>query len=125
LGKIVRQVVAYEEQARQVLLRDAPTIIEDKIWRAYGLLRHARLLSFEEAMNLLSGVRLGVGLNLITDVGVYTLNKLMIFAQPAHLAHHAGRTLTDPDLPALRAGFVRQLLDQDQRRPGGGAPEAT
>ena len=55
----------YEEQARQVLLRDAPAIIEDKVWRAYGLLRYARTLSFEEAMNLLSGVRLGVGVGLI------------------------------------------------------------
>ena len=35
-GKMVRQVIEYEEQARQVLLRDAPTIIEDKLWRAYG-----------------------------------------------------------------------------------------
>ena len=61
LGKMVRQVMDYEEQARQVLLRDAPAIIEDKVWRAYGLLRYARSLSFEEAMNLLSGVRLGVG----------------------------------------------------------------
>ncbi len=61
LGKMVRQVMDYEEQARQVLVRDAPTVIEDKVWRAYGLLRYARSLSFEEAMNLLSGVRLGVG----------------------------------------------------------------
>ena len=65
LGKMVRQVIEYEEQARQVLLRDAPTIIEDKVWRAYGLLRYARTLSFDETMNLLSGVRLGVGLGLI------------------------------------------------------------
>ncbi|OGU04803.1 MAG: protein arginine kinase [Gemmatimonadetes bacterium RBG_16_66_8] len=121
LVKIVRQVIEYEEEARRVLQRDAPALIEDKIWRAYGLLRHARLLSFEEAMNLLSGVRLGVGLNLITDVGVYTLNKLMIFTQPAHLAHQAGRVLTDPDLPALRAGFVRSLLEDDMRRRAGGA----
>ena len=62
LDKIVRQVIQYEDQARQVLLRDAPQVTEDKIWRAYGLLRYARSLSFEELMNLLSGVRLGVGL---------------------------------------------------------------
>src|SRR6478735_3347340 len=80
LGKMVRQVMDYEEQARQVLLRDAPTVIEDKVWRAYGLLRYARSLSFDEAMNLLSGVRLGVGVGLIPGVSVYTLNKLLIHA---------------------------------------------
>src|SRR5438309_9982396 len=74
LGKLVRQVLEYEERARQILLRDATAILEDKVWRAYGLLRYARTLSFEETMNLLSGVRLGVGLALIPNVGMYTLN---------------------------------------------------
>ena len=116
LAKIVRQVVAYEEQARRVLLRDAPTIIEDKVWRAYGLLRHARSLSFEEAMNLLSGVRLGVGLDLVPGVGVYTLNKLLIFAQPAHLAAFEARVPGDADARAARAAFVRRLLDEEAGR---------
>jgi protein arginine kinase len=118
LGKIVRQVIAYEEQARDVLRRNAPTVIADKVWRAYGLLRYARSLSFEETMNLLSGVRLGVGLSLIADVSLYTLNKLLIFTQPAHLAQRAERALTDPDLPAIRATYVRKLLEDDAgRRP--------
>ncbi len=113
LGKIVRQVVAYEEQARQVLLRDAPTIIEDKVWRAYGLLRHARSLSFEEAMNLLSGVRLGVGLKLIPGLSVYTLNKLLIYTQPAHLAALETRLPNDPEGRATRAAYVRRALDDE------------
>jgi protein arginine kinase len=113
LGKIVRQVVEYEEQARQVLLRDAPTIIEDKVWRAYGLLRHARSLSFEESMNLLSGVRLGVGLKLIPGLSVYTLNKLLIYTQPAHLAALEARLSNDPELRATRAAYVRRALDEE------------
>ncbi len=113
LGKIVRQVVAYEEQARRVLLRDAPTIIEDKVWRAYGLLRYARSLSFEEAMNLLSGVRLGVGLDLIPALSVYTLNKLLIHTQPAHLAALGARSADDPELRSARAGYVRRLLEDE------------
>jgi protein arginine kinase len=113
LGKIVRQVVEYEEQARQVLLRDAPTIIEDKVWRAYGLLRHARSLSFEESMNLLSGVRLGVGLKLIPGLSVYTLNKLLIFTQPAHLAALEARLANDSELRATRAAYVRRILDEE------------
>lgn len=118
LGKIVRQVVAYEEQARQVLLRDAPTIIEDKVWRAYGLLRYARSLSFDECMNLLSGVRLGVGVKLIGGVGLYTLNKLLIYTQPAHLAALEPRMANDPDLRATRAAYVRRVLAEE---PGGPA----
>ena len=50
-------------------------------------------------MNLLSGVRLGVGVNLIPDVGMYTLNKLLVYTQPAHLAVAEGVAPADPDLP--------------------------
>jgi len=113
LGKIVRQVLEYEQQARDVILKSARTEVQDKVWRAYGLLRHARRLSFEETMNLLSGVRLGVGLNLITGLSVYTLNKLLIHTQPAHLAALEGRQPSDPELPAVRASYVRKLLDAE------------
>ncbi len=110
LGKIVRQVIEYETQAREVLLKTAPDEVADKTWRAYGLLKHARQLTFEETMNLLSGVRLGVGLNLITGLSVYTLNKLLIHTQPAHLAALEGRPPGDPELPTVRASYVRRLL---------------
>lgn len=113
LGKVVRQVVEYEEQARQVLARNAPAVIEDKVWRAFGLLRHARTLSFEEAMNLLSGVRLGVGMGLIPDVSVYTLNKLLIYTQPAHLAVAERVRVGDADLAYRRASYVRRVLEAE------------
>jgi protein arginine kinase len=92
--------------------------VADKTWRAYGLLKHARQLTFEETMNLLSGVRLGVGLNLIPGVSVYTLNKLLIFTQPAHLAALEPRVANDPDLRAARAAYVRRVLAEEA---GGGA----
>jgi protein arginine kinase len=65
LVRVVRRVIEREEEARRVLLRDAGYIIEDKLWRAYGTLRHARKPAGDEAMNLLSGVRLAAGLKLI------------------------------------------------------------
>jgi len=110
LDKIVRQVIQYENHARQVLLRDARAVTEDKIWRAYGLLRYARSLSFEELMNLLSGVRLGVSLKLLPGLRVYTLNKLMIFTQPAHLEQAAGRDLPPAESDTHRATYVRRVL---------------
>ncbi len=116
LGKIVRQVIAYEVQAREVLQRDAATVIADKVWRAYGLLRYARSLSFEETMNLLSGVRLGVGLNLITDLSVYTLNKLLVFTQPAHLMLFEGKPLSGQEISTSRATYVRRELEADATR---------
>lgn len=110
LEKIVQRVIDYELGARDVLMRDAPGVIEDKIWRAYGLLRYARSLSFEEVMNLLSGVRLGVTMNLLKGLRVYTLNKLMIYAQDAHLEQAAGRALSTAESDLHRASYVRRVL---------------
>ena len=118
LAKMVRQVMAYEEQARDVLARDATTVIQDKVWRAFGLLRYARALSFDEAMNLLSGVRLGVGMEIIPGIGMYTLNKLLIYAQPAHLAQLEGVPVADPELPVRRANYVRRVLEAEVGRRG-------
>jgi len=110
LSNVVRHVIQREQEARRVLWRDAGYIIEDKLWRAYGTLRFARSLTFDEAMSLLSGVRLAAGLQLVTGLSVYTLNKLLIFSQPAHLAWAEGRELTDAEADIARARFVRQAL---------------
>lgn len=118
LERVVRHVVDREEEARRVLFRDAGYIIEDKLWRAYGTLRHARSLTFDEAMNFLSGVRLAVGLKLIQGLSVYTLNKLLIHSQLAHLSHFEGRSLTDTEANQVRASYVRQLLADEAGTAG-------
>lgn len=118
LVRVVRRVIEREEEARRVLLRDAGYIIEDKLWRAYGTLSHARNLPADEAMNLLSGVRLAAGLNLISGLSVYTLNKLLIFSQSAHLAQLEGRALTDGEANLARAKYVRQVLANEARLAG-------
>lgn len=118
LQRVVRRLIDQEYAARRVLARDAGYIIEDKLWRAYGTLRHARSLGADEAMNLLSGVRLAVGLNLVTGLGLYTLNKLLVFGQTAHLAHAAGRTLTESEANVARARYVRGVLANEGAAEG-------
>lgn len=113
LLRVVRHVIQREHESRRVLWRDAGYIIEDKLWRAYGTLRFARSLTFDEAMNYLSGVRLAVGLKLISGLSVYTLNKLLIFCQSAHLAYAEGRALTESEANVARARYVRQALEAE------------
>lgn len=119
LQKIVQQVIRYERQARSILLRDARSVIEDKVWRAYGLLRYAHSIGFEEVMNLLSGVRLGAGLKLIPGPSVLTLNQVMLFSQSAHLERLAGRPLESSEEDVARATYIRGVL----ARSGSSVPE--
>jgi protein arginine kinase len=119
LQEVVQKVIQYEKQARAILLRDAPTVIEDKVWRAYGLLRYAHSIAFEEVMNLLSGVRLGAGLKLIPELSVFTLNQIMIYTQSAHLEQLAGTALSSSEADIRRAAYIRRIL----AREGSPAPE--
>jgi protein arginine kinase len=118
LMRVVKLLIQREEDARRVLLRDAVYIIEDKLWRSYGALRYARSLSFEEGMTYLSNVRLALGLKLISGLSVYTLNKLLIFSQSAHLAYAEGRSLTESDANIVRARYVRQALAEEAGTTG-------
>ena len=110
LENLVTRVIGYEKQARAVLVREAPNVLEDKVWRAYGILCHARSLPFEEMMNLLSGVRLGVSLKLLKSPSVEVISRVMIKAQTAHLQHGAGRRLVESDADVFRARYVREVL---------------
>ncbi|MDP6042542.1 MAG: protein arginine kinase [Candidatus Latescibacteria bacterium] len=110
LDQVVAQLTVCENNARETLWRDAQTKIEDKIWRALGLLKYARLLTSQEFMNLSSAVRLGVGMGVLDSVSVRTLNELMVETQPAHLQYRTKQRLDAHTRDVLRAEWVRQRL---------------
>ncbi len=110
LERVTRQIIGYEEEARKTMLRDARSQIEDKIWRAYGILRQARVLTSQECMSLSSAVRLGVAMDLVVEVRIRALNQLAIWTQPAHLQKRAGRAMAPEERDVYRADFVRQIL---------------
>jgi protein arginine kinase len=105
--RILPRIVDYERQARRLLVERSETLLEDRVHRALGVLRSARLLGAEEAMKLLSRVRLGVYLGRLPDLDAMTVNRLFLQVQPAHLQHQARRTLSPDDLRATRASVVR------------------
>lgn len=114
LTRVVGKVVDYERSARSRMLREAPGILEDKVWRAYGILRHARSLGAEEMMNLLSALRLGISLKLLQSPRVETLNEILVFGQTAHLEEAAGGALGEVEGDAARAAYVRTRLQSDE-----------
>jgi protein arginine kinase len=110
LSSVVLQVVDRERNARGVIVKDAAPQIEDKLWRAYGILKYARSLSTEEFVNLSSAIRLGIGLGIIRGIDIGTLNRLLISIQPAHLQKLTGKRMAPEERDIKRAEFVRKNL---------------
>ena len=125
LGRVTGKVIDYERGARSVLLTEAPSVLEDKVWRAYGILRAARSLGLEEMMNLLSGVRLGVSLKLLKSPRVETLNEILVRGQLAHLERAAGARLSEHEADVCRATYVRDKLAKDERDAGQAPADGT
>ncbi len=107
---VVRQIIHYERKVRQALITDSRGNLEDRVWRAYGMLKNARIISSDETMDLLSSVRMGVNMGLISDVSIDTVNELFVQTQPAHLQKREGREIDTADRDAARAQLIRLRL---------------
>jgi protein arginine kinase len=107
---VIPKIIHYELQARHTLQSERARNLDDKAFRALGILRNARLLASEEVLQLLSHIRLGVNLGRVPDVDLPTLNELMLLTQSAHLQKLLGKRLDGDDRRAARAQFVRERL---------------
>ncbi|MCC6240078.1 MAG: protein arginine kinase [Phycisphaerales bacterium] len=107
---VIPKIIEYEHHARRTLLNDRTIALDDKVHRAVGLLRSARLMTSEETLFLLSHLRMGINLGRIKNVDLKTVNELVLLTQPAHLQKHAGRKLEGDMRRAARAELIRQRL---------------
>ncbi|MBL7070787.1 MAG: protein arginine kinase [Candidatus Omnitrophica bacterium] len=110
MEKLVNQVVGREKSAREYLLTQNKPALFDKIWRAFGTLKSARIITSDETIRLLSLIRLGVDLEVIKDIDRRTMNELFIYMQPAHLQKLEGKKLSSMERDMRRADLIRSKL---------------
>lgn len=107
LEAVTGQILEHELKARDYLRRQMPLFLEDKVWRARGTLQNARLLTSEDAMQLLSLDRLG------TDMGLLPKNKdsfttLLVDTRPGCLQYILDRELDPSQRDEERARLIRE-----------------
>ncbi len=107
LKSIALQIAAQERVAREEIFK-AP-VTEDRIFRAYGVLKYARMIDTSEFMELVSLVRLGAVKGII-NMDCAQIEALMIHMQPATISLSVDRPLDRIERDKLRAQLVRQNL---------------
>ncbi len=107
LKNITLQLVAQEEQARERLCQSMD--VQDTIARSMGILKYAKLISHDEALKLLSNVRLGAIAGLL-DADVEAIDRLMTDVEPATLSVSAGKNLTPQERDTERAKLIQRVL---------------
>ncbi|MDR1927673.1 MAG: protein arginine kinase [Oscillospiraceae bacterium] len=109
LQAITLQIAEQERRAAAELLRQPQA--EDQVWRAYGILQSARRMESQEALRLLSLVRMGAVRGLL-PVKKEAVHALLPLIQPATLSlqNAAGEQPAAQDRDALRAAVIRERL---------------
>lgn len=109
LLEVVSQIAQNEAALREKMLENIN--IEDRIFRAYGVLKEARLLSSQEFSKLLSDVRLGAE-GEILNLDLRMLDDIFLKAQPYTLMLYGGENMEIRQRDVKRAELVRQALNK-------------
>jgi len=124
IERVVLGITQYERQAREGLKDPHQRLSsEDNVFRAWGILLHARLISYDEAMTLLSNVRLGLQMGLPVPVRPNVINQLMLITQPGHLQLMKGSTLKAEERDRWRAAIIRHKLNEASFTTGKELPD--
>lgn len=111
IESIAGQISEKERLARKYLLENDRTDYEDKIFRAYGILKNARKISHEEAAKLLSYLKLGTGTGIIKGNDINELDKLFISIQPASIGFAEGKEMNMNERDIKRANILRNEIN--------------
>ena len=109
VSAVGHQLTDMELSLREKSLRTTRAQLEDSIFRAWGVLRHARLLPLNEFFKHWSGVRLGAALGMLS-IPLSNLDAMLDQMQDAHLRAYAEKPLEGAALDELRATRVRRML---------------
>jgi len=108
--EVVSQIIEFEKKSREFLMENMRDIVEDKVFRSKALLENARILSFRETAEYVSALRLGLGIGLLFETKIRTLNELLLFSQPSHLQKIFGKKMDSKERDIKRASYVRTKL---------------
>lgn len=111
---LCKQIIDREKVLRLQLYKQNIYKLEDRIFRSYGLLTNARIISTQECFKFLSDVRLGVSMGVIKDIEINTLNEILVLSQPATLQKISGKPLTQDERDIKRAELIRQTIHKSE-----------
>ena len=111
LKVITNTVIEQERQARKLLTKDLIDL-EDEIYRSYGIFTNARKISYDESINLLSNIKLGVDLGILDNLTDTQVQKLYLYTKPANLQKYLGEKYERIDRDIKRAEVIKQIINE-------------
>ena len=106
---ITEKIIEQERTARKFLGKNQVEL-EDKVYRAFGILTYASKLSSDECKKLLSDVKLGTDLGIIKELDDSKIKKLELYTKAGNLQKYLGKTMEGYEREIKRAEVIKQLV---------------
>lgn len=104
------EMIQAERAARVALYGDSRRTLRDRAGRALGIAGGAYYLDFEEAVGLLSTIRMGISGGVVEGRTLAETNRLLLQSQRGHLEVSQGNPCDAMALNAARADLFRSRL---------------
>lgn len=109
LNTVTIQIVEQEKSIRERIFTEKRMQFLDRIYRSYGTMRYAKVLSTKEAMTLLSDIKMGYEMEILDEPKPNTsFYELIMYIQPANLQKRIGSDLSSEERDTQRASFIRR-----------------
>ena len=106
---ITEKIIEQERTARKFLGKNQIEL-EDRVYRAFGVLTYATKISSDECKKLLSDVKLGTDLGLIKELDDSKIKQLEVFTKSGNLQKYFGKTLDGYEREIKRAEVIKQIV---------------
>lgn len=107
---VITSIIEQERKAREVL-KTRSIQFEDDLYRAYGILKNAKLMSEEEGLMLLSKLRLGSSMKLMDQIDLKKIQCLMVDIHVNTLKTISKNNFQNIDEDFERAKYIRKEMD--------------
>lgn len=110
LRNVTQQIIDQENKLRENVIKEKKLEFEDKIFRSFGVLTNCKKINTQEAMGLLSDIKLGYCLGFDVPKFKYNIYKIMMNIQPGLLQKNFGRRLDEKERDIARADYIKKIL---------------
>ncbi len=111
IGQVLEQIIAKEKKHRDYLYLGSKAEIVDRVYRSYGVLRYAKILSTADALMQYAQLKLGHDHGMVTLSQEPDLYGQLVKVQPANIQKLCGRSLGLEERWQYRAEYFNRLME--------------
>ncbi len=111
INAIAKSLIEQERQARKILLKEGLEL-EDTIYRSYGIITNCKKISYSEAKELLTNIKIGVDTGILDKINDLQVKRLFLYIKSANLQKYYGEEMDKIEQDIKRAELIKQIAEE-------------